>query len=294
MSLVSESFLLGLIGSGITGSFTPPMHERAADLLGIRLLYRPLDIDSLGPNHSAYTADECGELLERGFELGFNGFNITHPCKQLVMDHLDVVSDDALSLGAVNTVVLRDGVIHGYNTDHIGFRAGLESGLAGRPLGRVVQLGAGGAGAATAHALMTSGAEELLIFDPDQAKADEAVNRIVRAFPTGSVRKLAPEDVESQVLAAHGIVNATPIGMHHHPGSPIPTGLIGSHHWVADVIYLPMETPLIAAARAQGATVVPGGEMAVGQAVAAFELFTGQRPDATAMFDCFRELLARP
>ena len=126
MSNRAESFLVGLIGDGVTPSLTPPMHEREGDVQGLRYLYRPIDLTELGlPGRSV------GELLTGAYRLGFNGLNITHPCKQLVLEHLDEVTPDARRLGAVNTVVIRDGRFIGHNTDFSGFAAALASGLPG-------------------------------------------------------------------------------------------------------------------------------------------------------------------
>ncbi len=293
MSRVGESYLVGLIGSGISRSLTPPMHERAADLLGLRYLYRPLDIDSLGPNHSAYAAEECGEILEHALELGFNAFNVTHPCKQLIMQHLDSISASAAQMGAVNTVVLREGKTVGYNTDHSGFVTALQEGLAPSPedLEAVVQLGAGGAGSATSYALLSQGTRQLFISDLSLAKAEEMAHHLQTLFPASEVNAITPENLPEIMPLARGLVNASPIGMHHHPGSPLDLSLLRADLWVADVIYLPQETPLIAHARSLGARVLPGGLMAVGQAVDAFELITGHRPDIKAMTTHFLSLL---
>ncbi len=95
----------------------------------MRYLYRPIDLGAIGKD-----ASDVGELLRAGAMLGFNAFNITHPCKQLVLEHLDEISDEARAIGAVNTVVIRDGRFHGYNTDASGFAWALANGLPGAKL----------------------------------------------------------------------------------------------------------------------------------------------------------------
>lgn len=168
MSLRTESFLVGLIGDGITSSLTPPMHEAEADAHGVRYLYRPVDLDALNLDGASAPA-----LLDAAALLGFNAFNITHPCKQSVMEHLHELSDAARALGAVNCVVIReDGSFYGDNTDYSGFIAGLKRSLpqvAEDPtrLEHVVQLGAGGAGSATAYALCRLGVRHLSLFERD-------------------------------------------------------------------------------------------------------------------------------
>lgn len=281
MSRIDESFLVGLLGSGINSSLTPPMHELAADRLGIRYLYRPLDIDALGPRQRTFTADNCGTLLNYGLTLGYNAFNITYPCKQLIMQHLDHVSEHALKLGAVNTVVIEEGATVGYNTDYTGFSFALDSGLTLEPddMDAVLQLGAGGAGSATAYALLGRGVKTLFLYDISAQQAQERARQMQELFTDQQVVAIAAEQLPAALASSRGLVNATPIGMHHHPGSPIDLSLLSADLWVADVIYLPQNTPLITAARALGARALPGGLMAVGQAADSFTLITGQRPD---------------
>lgn len=149
-----DSYLVGLIGSGIGPSLSPALHEREADRQGLRYVYRLIDIDDLGVGPEA-----VGDLVRAARDLGFDGLNITHPCKQLVIEHLDGLAPQAAALGAVNTVVFEDGRAVGHNTDVTGFAASFARGLPDAPLEKVVQLGAGGAGAAVAHAMLTLGAE---------------------------------------------------------------------------------------------------------------------------------------
>ncbi|HBP2381849.1 TPA: shikimate dehydrogenase, partial [Pseudomonas aeruginosa] len=149
-----RSVLAGLIGAGIQASRTPALHEREGDAQGIRYLYRLIDLDPLGKS-----ADDLEFLLAAASDLGFTGLNVTFPCKQAIIPLLDDLSAEARGIGAVNTVVLRDGRRIGHNTDCLGFAEGFRRGLAGAPRQRVVQMGAGGAGAAVAHALLAEGVE---------------------------------------------------------------------------------------------------------------------------------------
>ncbi|NKX56240.1 shikimate dehydrogenase [Arthrobacter mobilis] len=287
MSTVSESYLVGLIGEGITISLTPPMHEREADQHGLRYLYRPIDLSAINR-----PAGSVGELLRQGRDLGFNAFNITHPCKQLVLEHLDEISDDARRLEAVNTVLVRDGKLIGHNTDFSGFGTALAYGLPGAGLGSVVQLGTGGAGSAVAYALLKSGVRTLTLTDlaPERAAARAAA--LAALFPDRQVGSVPAADLPAVLAAADGVVNATPVGMHTHPGLPLDTGLLEPRHWVADVIYRPVETELITVAAAKGCRTLDGGHMAVGQAVDAFRLITGLEPDPARMRAHFLDLLA--
>src|SRR4029453_2827444 len=164
------SFLVGLIGSGIAASRTPPMHERAADAAGIRYLYKKIDLTEL-----KLGAEALPELLTAAKRMGFDGLNVTHPCKQAIIPLLDELSPDADALGAVNTVVIRNGRMIGHNTDWFGFAENFRRNKQGASLGRVVQFGAGGAGSAVAFALMKLGVRELTIMDVDLAKAQNVV-----------------------------------------------------------------------------------------------------------------------
>ncbi|MCB5294079.1 shikimate dehydrogenase [Arthrobacter sp. SO3] len=287
MSNRAESFLVGLIGDGVMPSLTPPMHEREGDVQGLRYLYRPIDLTELGlPGQSV------GELLTGAYRLGFNGLNITHPCKQLVLEHLDEVTADARRLGAVNTVIIRDGRFIGHNTDFSGFAAALATGLPGARLNRVVQLGAGGAGSAVAYALLTAGVRELDLVDPDPARCAARAAELAGFFPDQLVTARSPAELPQLMPLADGLVHCTPVGMAAHPGVPLDMSLVEARHWVADIVYRPIETELVRQARAKGCDVLDGGRMAVGQAADAFRIFTGLEADADRMRAHFLELVA--
>jgi shikimate dehydrogenase len=285
----SPSFLVGLVGSGIGPSLTPPLHEREADELGLRYLYRRLDLDVLDRPATA-----IGEILAAARLAGYDGLNVTHPCKQLVIDHLDELSPDAAALGAVNTVVLRDGHAVGHNTDWSGFARSFDRGLPDAPLTDVILLGAGGAGAAVAHALLTLGTGRLTILDVDQWRARGLATALSERFGPGRAIGGASDDLAGALATADGLVHATPTGMAAHPGLPLPVELLRPDLWVADIVYRPLETALVRAARELGCRVLDGGGMAVFQAVDAFKLFTGIEPDADRMLGHFTALVMAP
>jgi shikimate dehydrogenase len=281
------SFLVGLIGAGIQASLTPPMHEREGARHGFRYVYRKLDLDVLGVG-----ADALPTLLDEAEREGFNGLNITYPCKQAVLACLHELSDDARAIGAVNTVVFKGGRRVGHNTDCSGFAESFRAGLAGAPRGQVVLLGAGGAGAAVAHALLGEGVGTLVLVDPDHAKARPLAEALCVRFGAGRCR--VSSDLAADLATADGLVHATPTGMAKHPGLPLPATLLRPTLWVADIVYFPIETELLRAANALGCRTLSGGGMAVYQAVGAFRLFTGVEPDARAMRADFDELVRRP
>lgn len=286
MSTPADSYLVGLIGEGTTHSLTPALHEREADHHGLRYIYRSVDLTVL-----ARPAQDVGVLLSAGRELGFNAFNITVPAKQLVLEYLDDLSDDASRLGAVNTVLIRDGKFIGHNTDYSGFGSALKDGLPGASLGSVVQLGAGGAGAATAYALLAAGVKHLSVIDLDPARSRERVEALTRLFPDRKIEDRPLAEIGDLLDGADGLVHATPVGMHAHPGTPVDEKLLQARHWVADIVYRPIKTELIRAAAAKGCRVLDGGHMAVGQAVDAFRLITGVEPDRSRMRDHFLSML---
>jgi shikimate dehydrogenase len=275
---VHDGYLVGLIGSGIGPSLSPALHEREAAELGLHYCYRRWDLDDLGEPPSA-----VGELLARARAEGYRGLNITHPCKQLVLDHLDEIDSDAAALGAVNTVVFDGTRAIGHNTDHSGFARSLQRGLPDVALDRVLLLGAGGAGAAVAHALLGLGAGEVRIVDLDADRAAELAASLPERAVTGG-------RLDDELDKADGLVHATPTGMAAHPGLPVPAALLRPEMWVADVVYRPLATELVVTARQRGCRVLDGGGMAVFQAVDAFRLFTGLEPNAERMLRHFAEL----
>ena len=275
------AFLCGLIGSGIQASRTPPMHEREGDEQGFRLLYKTIDLSALGLG-----ADALPDLLTAAERMGFAGVNVTHPCKQAVIPLLHELSPDAAALGAVNTVVLRDGRRSGHNTDWWGYAENFRRAMPDAPRRRVVQFGAGGAGSAVAYALMTLGVEHLTVVDVERPRA-EAVAAGLRA-------RFGPDRVaagaEDAVAAADGVVNTTPLGMDKYPGTPLCAAMLRRDLWVSEIVYFPIETALLRAARAAGCRTLDGGGMAVFQAVEAFRLFTGTAPDAERMLRHFASM----
>ncbi|PZR10575.1 MAG: shikimate dehydrogenase [Azospirillum brasilense] len=282
--MARQAVLCGLIGHGIQASLTPAMHEREGDEQGLRSQYKLIDLHALGLGVEALP-----ELLQAAERMGFTGLNITHPCKQAVIPLLDELSPDAAALGAVNTVLLRDGKRIGHNTDWSGYAEAFRRNMEGVALDRVVQLGAGGAGAAVAHALLTMGVGQLSIQDMDPARAQALAASLSERFGAG--RAVACADLPAAMAAADGLVHCTPTGMAAHPGLPLPAELLRPALWVSEIVYFPLETELLRTARALGCRTLSGGGMAVFQAVQAFRLFTGREPDPERMLRHFAEMV---
>ena len=277
------SYVLGLVGSGISASLTPSMLEREGRESGLALSYRLIDAQRHG-----FGPDDLAHVLKWAQRLGFDGLNITHPFKQYVVPLLDELSEDADDLGAVNTVVFRDGRALGRNTDWSGYGRAFRRSLPDAAGDRVVLVGAGGAGVAVGYALLEQGAAHVAVLDLDRTRAEDCVTRLAKKY--GDERVSATTDVAGALSEAKGLVNATPTGMFGHEGLPVAEALLHDGLWVSDVVYRPLETPLIALARERGCRIVPGGGMAVFQAAGAFEHFTGRTPDAERMLRHFEGL----
>jgi shikimate dehydrogenase len=278
-----RSVLCGLIGHGIQGSLTPDLHEAEGAAQGIRYVFRLIDLERIGRD-----VRSLPELLSAAEDLGFNGLNITHPYKQAVIPLLTELSDSARALGAVNTILLKDGERIGFNTDLSGFAEPFRRRMADVKRDRVVQLGAGGAAAAVAHGALSLGVEELTIVDLETARAERLAAKLSAHFGAGRAR--VGQDLEKAVRAADGLINTTPVGMASHPGTPLPPEMLRPDLWVAEIIYFPRETELLERARALGALTLDGGGMAVFQAVEAFRLLTGVEPDSDRMLARFAAL----
>ncbi len=284
MTAATGKLLVGLIGAGIQRSLTPAMQEEEARHHGLRLHYQLIDLD-----RTPGAAQQLPALLASARTMGFAGLNITYPCKQAVLPLLDALSPEAEAMGAVNTVVIRDGRMVGHNTDGSGWAWGLQRSLPQADLGCVVLLGAGGAGSAIADAVLRLGAAQLRVVDTDMARAGALADALSTRF---GGRVSAHADVAPALKGATGLIHATPTGMDKLPGMPIPAELLRPTLWVSEIVYFPIATALLQAARAAGCATMDGGAMAVGQAVGAFELFTGLRADPERMGRHFRTLLA--
>jgi shikimate dehydrogenase len=252
------------------------MHNAAFGKVGLDWEYRLL------PTAPGSVEATLG-ALERD---GCRGANVTVPQKQAVMPYLDDISESARVIGAVNTIVVRQGRLSGHNTDGDGFLAALrEAGFepAGRP---ALVLGAGGSARAVVSALAEAGSP-VSIHNRTAERAASLVEHL-RDMGVRSPLNSIPEDAELGDLDLGRfdlLVNTTPVGM--WPGadaSPWPDTLQLPSHWsVFDLVYNPRETQLMAQARASGATAIGGLAMLVHQGAQAFELWTGMVPPTDVM-----------
>ncbi|MBB4361958.1 shikimate dehydrogenase [Bradyrhizobium sp. CIR18] len=275
----SKKLLTGLIGAPIVHSASPAMHERAAEALGLRGHYQLIEVAG---------ADAAGlrMMLEGVRRLGFAGVNVTYPYKEAVVPLLDELAPAAATMAAVNTVVVRDGRLIGHNTDTTGFARAVAPLLASSG-NAVAVIGTGGVGKAIAFALASLKVTNLRIFDSEPARAEKLAALLARH---GGAR--VATSVEDALRGATGLVNGTPVGMLPNRDIPVPASLLRENLWVADAVYSPLITPLLAAAQAKGARIMTGRELAIYQAADAFELFTGLAPSTEIMGQAFDEVMA--
>ncbi|MGH3893290.1 shikimate dehydrogenase [Rhodococcus qingshengii] len=279
---------IGLVGAGISTSLSPALHSHEASALGLDdYSYELVDLENLN-----ISVEKTGEVVRSAVAGDFTGLNITHPCKQVVVDALDELSDNARLLGAVNTIVVHNGLLIGHNTDHSGFLTALQRGLPDAALDRVVLAGAGGAGSAVAYALAAAGTTDLRIADIDPDRAADVCSRVASAFPATRTTALAIDEIAVNLTTCDGVVNASPIGMVGHPGTPFDPAALHAGLWVADIVYRPMRTELLDAAITLGCRVLDGGQMLVAQASDTFTLLTGVEADTDRMRSHLSELLS--
>ncbi len=283
--------LLGLFGVNILKSLSPAMHQEEGRHHGLNVFYQLMDFATMGTaNETVIGAADLPLLFKTAQQMGFAGLNITYPCKQAVLPLLDEISPDAAAIGAVNTVVFKGGRSFGFNTDCSGYGIALREKLGDRPLGRVVLVGSGGAGAAVAHAVMGLGASHLTLIDTDASKSQALATSITKRF--GEDKVSTAVDAQNALLSADGLINGTPIGMSGIGGICVPADWIQAKHWVSDVVYSPLVTPMLQVASDKGCTTIGGDGMNLWQGVEAFKLFTGLTADAARMQRYHKALFA--
>ena len=301
---------VGLIGMDIRRSLSPTLHETEAAHHGLHLRYELIDVAS-----AAVTPQTLPQLLNEARRRGFRGLNITYPFKQAVLPLLDSLSAEAQAIGAVNTVLFDDGKATGHNTDALGWSRAFQAALPAADLRCVTLIGAGGAGSAVAHAALRSGVARLLIHDRDQKRAELLAHALCTTHGAGCASVVVHTDtsdtsnisdattntatntttnaaLQTALKQSSGLIHASPTGMEKQPGLPLPPHCLHAGLWVSEVVYVPLETALLKAARAAGCRTVDGGGMAVWQAAGAFELFTGKVPNAARMNAHFRACMA--
>jgi shikimate dehydrogenase len=281
----NRTYLAGLVGAGIQHSSSPSMHMDEGQSLGLQVSYELFDLD-LMPGGATGLAG----VLDQAEQRGFTGLNVTYPSKQAVIPLLHELSAEARALHSVNTVLFRGGRRIGHNTDWWGYAESFRREMTDVNARRIVLVGAGGAGAAVGYAMLKSGTQELSVHDLDGSRATALAERMSSLFQDRKVTVC--EDVRAALATADGLVHATPTGMQKYPGMPVPADYLRPPLWVAEIVYVPLLTELLRAARQHGCRTLDGDGMAVFQGAMAFKLFFGVNPDAARMQRRFHSKLA--
>lgn len=273
MKISVNTKIYAVIGDPIAQSLSPQLHNGLFNAIGVDALYLPIGVKS----------PDLEKLME-GFRLmNFGGFNITKPHKMDIMKYLDGLDPLAEKIGAVNTVVYRDGKMIGYNTDGFGFIKSIENKIGDIPKEDLIILilGCGGAVKSVAMALADWGIKKVIIANRTVEKAEELANQINQSWP-GKAQAISMDAValEKAVDEAAVVANGTSLGMADTiDQTPLPKNLMKIDLLVYDMIYSPPVTQFMKDARAVGAQTVNGLEMLLYQGLLAFELWTNIFPD---------------
>ncbi|WP_422048135.1 shikimate dehydrogenase [Shimia sp.] len=274
-----------LIGEKTSGSLTPKLHEQEGKAQGFAYSYSRIDPPETHPD--LQSVSECLEWVEAH---GLAGVNVTYPFKNDAVAYVDELSPIARKLASVNTVVFRDGRRIGHNTDYGGFSKALEEVLQNQCKTTCVLFGAGGAASAVGLALLDAGVQNLTVIDPQQDRAQELSESLSALRPgcTIAQSRLCSYDT---LVKANGVVNTTPLGMGLDQRKSFDPAKLTLGTWVADIVYFPLETPLLQTARTCGLTVMSGRGMALHQAAEDFQLITGRQANVARMSAHFSALL---
>ncbi|SNB45844.1 shikimate dehydrogenase [Geobacter sp. DSM 9736] len=278
--ITGSTRILGIIGWPVEHSLSPFMQNAALRQLGLDWVYVPFPV----------APELLGQAVAGLRALNVAGFNVTIPHKSSIIPYLDALSPEASLIGAVNTVKREEDRLVGYNTDCTGFISSLRRDLGLEPEGaRVVVVGAGGAARAAVTGLCQESVSSLLLVNRTEERGEELIRRVRTEFPhiqlrSASLRSLQDGDV---LASADLIVNTTSIGMGGSSFSGFDLSSMKSGGGVYDMVYVPAETPLLAAARGLGLKTANGLGMLAAQGEAALRLWTGAEIPA----DCMKKAL---
>ena len=265
--------LLGLIGDNIGASRAPLLHRLAGAQHGIDVTY-----DRLVPREMGKPFDA---LFDHVAQAGYRGINVTYPYKEKAALRVRITDPLVQAMGAVNTVLFGKDQPEGFNTDYSGFLSAYRAARGDLAPGVVLLIGAGGVGRSLAFALAGLGAAELRIADLDSARARALANALRAGFPDLPITLgQAAADLAQGV---EGVLNATPVGMVGHDGTPLPRNAMPARGWAFDAVYTPVNTAFLSDASAAGLTAISGYELFIGQGVDAWHLFAGLPLDETRL-----------
>lgn len=277
--------LVILLGNPLSHSVSPAMHNRAFEQLGLDYCYMPVEVN--GKN--------LAQVFSGLARMNVAGFNVTIPHKINILQYLDALDPLAATIGAVNTITVKEGKTTGYNTDGEGFiRSFSQQTNSTVAEKRFLLLGCGGAARAIAMTLAFHGAGKIYLHNRTATKASELADEINKKIrPCAEPADRSPENLRMAIAGSDVLINCTSLGMHPHQDTlPIEESLIDSHLIVADIVYNPLMTRLLKAAEDKGCTIVPGLGMLIYQGAAAFKLFTGVDPLIEEMAEAAHSLMA--
>ncbi len=276
MIISGQTKVAGIFGYPIGHTYSPKMHNAAFGQLGLDYIYLPFQV----------APDKLGQAVESIRALNMAGVNITVPHKQKVIPFLDELTEEAGLLGAVNTILHKDGRLIGYNTDGRGFVSSLEADAGIDVCGKnILLIGAGGAAQALGISLATAGAGCISIANRTISKAKELADRLKRAYNGSDIHYLglSGKHLSDVIGQADIIINCTSIGLKADDNPPISTDALHAGQLVCDLIYNPAKTKLLEQAQLKGASILNGLGMLIYQGAAAFEIWTGKKAPVDTM-----------
>ena len=278
--------LVILLGNPLGHSVSPAMHNRVFEMLGMDYCYLPVEVNE----------DNLEKVFSGLTRMNVAGFNVTIPHKIRIMEYLDELDPLAATIGAVNTICVKDGKTKGYNTDGEGFARSLEEETGISTKGKYFfLLGCGGAARAIAMTLAFQGAGKIIICNRTTAKAESLAAEINDKIR--NCAEVVEQAVGSQSKALQNcdvLINGTSLGMHPREGVlPIEESLLLPHLIVADIVYNPLTTKLLQSAKERGCSIVPGLGMLIYQGAAAFKLWTDVEPIISEMSNIVHSLMKK-
>ncbi|MBE9529206.1 MAG: shikimate dehydrogenase [Proteobacteria bacterium] len=293
MIITGRTRIVGIFGDPVHHSLSPVIQNAAFEAAGLDFAYVPFRV---------HPGDDLKSATESVLALNLRGVNITIPHKVGVMEYLDEIDPHARAVGAVNTVVNENGELKGYNTDGLGYVRSLVESVGFEVKGkRVVMAGAGGAARSILYALLSEGPASVVVANRSVDKARKLIEEFAEGAEGEFAKTLGSVEVTSATLdtaflatgadGADLVVNTTSLGMDSNPPLDITLSGLNSGAVVSDIVYSPLETPLLATARALSFAVHDGLSMLIAQGAVGFELWTGAKAPVDAMRQAAEALL---